>query len=457
VTVAYVSGNCKTGNQTLFFTLNGKRTPIWLGAMSKRDVSSWKHHVEELVEAKMQGRTPMPETSQWVANLDLALHKKLVGGERPDGSRVVGLVEPREEESKVIPVTLEGYLADYTARRSDVKASTATVYGHTRRCLVAFFGAEMPLTAITPGRADDFARWLRQSAPKGQELAENTARRRLGIAKQFFRAAVRDRLIESNPFADQKGVGVLANRDRDRYVTPEEAKAVLDACPDAQWKLIFALSRYGGLRCPSEHLALRWGDIDFELGRIDVRASKTEHHVGKGVRTIPLFDELRPLLQTALDELLETFDPKANRLSEQPVITRFRSSTTNLRTQLERIILRAKIQPWPKLFQNLRSSLATDLSNNPRIPDYVAASWLGHSVLIANRHYRQVLPEHFDAVTGNPMRQSMRSTAATNGQETPGETEPQLVDETASKRRVSTSLFGNRVGDTGLEPVTSAV
>ncbi len=29
-----------------------------------------------------------------------------------------------------------------------------------------------------------------------------------------------------------------------------------------QWRLIFALSRYGGLRCPSEHLALRWGHID---------------------------------------------------------------------------------------------------------------------------------------------------------------------------------------------------
>ena len=56
-----------------------------------------------------------------------------------------------------------------------------------------------------------------------------------------------------------KETSVKENRSRDYFVTRDEAKAVLNACPDAEWKLIFALSRYGGLRCPSEHLELRWG------------------------------------------------------------------------------------------------------------------------------------------------------------------------------------------------------
>ena len=38
-------------------------------------------------------------------------------------------------------------------------------------------------------------------------LADNTARRNCGRAKQFFRAAVRKRLIRENPFADMKGCG----------------------------------------------------------------------------------------------------------------------------------------------------------------------------------------------------------------------------------------------------------
>ena len=44
--------------------------------------------------------------------------------------------------------------------------------------------------------------------------------------------------------------------------------------------LIFALSRFAGLRCPSEHLALRWSDINWERSRMIVQSPKTEHHEG---------------------------------------------------------------------------------------------------------------------------------------------------------------------------------
>jgi integrase len=66
---------------------------------------------------------------------------------------------------------------------------------------------------------------------------------------------------------------------------------VIDACPDAEWRLIFALSRFGGLRCPSEHLALTWPDVDWERDRFRVDSSKT------GLRWVPIFPELRPYLE----------------------------------------------------------------------------------------------------------------------------------------------------------------
>jgi integrase len=65
-------------------------------------------------------------------------------------------------------------------------------------------------------------------------------------------------------------------------VTREEAQKVLDACPNAEWRLIFALTHFGGLRIPSELMQLRWGDIDWERGRMTVRSPKTAD--GKGVR-----------------------------------------------------------------------------------------------------------------------------------------------------------------------------
>jgi hypothetical protein len=35
------------------------------------------------------------------------------------------------------------------------------------------------------------------------------------------------------------------------------------ACPDAQWRLLVALARYGGVRTPSESLAIEWSHVDW--------------------------------------------------------------------------------------------------------------------------------------------------------------------------------------------------
>jgi integrase len=204
---------------------------------------------------------------------------------------------------------------------------------------------------------------------------------RRGRARQLFQAAVRHRLITRNPFAELKGVSVLANKSRDYFVTRDVADAVLEACQDNQWKLLFALSRYGGLRCPSEHLGLRWSDIDWERGRIVVRSPKTEHHEGKEHRVIPLFPELRPYLEAVRDEV----GPGIAVPNSAPIITRYRDVNANLRTQLLRIVAAAGLMPWPKLFQNLRASRATELA--AAHPGHVAAAWLGHSTDVALRHY----------------------------------------------------------------------
>lgn len=67
------------------------------------------------------------------------------------------------------------------------------------------------------------------------------------------------------------------------------------------WRTIVALSRLGGLRCPSEVLSLRWRDIDWHAGRMLVTSPKTEHHLGRGSRSVPLFPELRAVLEEAFE------------------------------------------------------------------------------------------------------------------------------------------------------------
>ncbi len=203
-------------------------------------------------------------------------------------------------------------------------------------------------------------------------------------------------------------MSVLANKSRDYFVTRYEADAVLQACPDAQWKLLFALSRYGGLRCPSEHLGLRWSDIDRERDRIIVRSPKTEHHEDKELRVIPLFPELRPYLEAVRDEV----NPGIDVPFSSPVITRHRDVNANLRTQLLRIIKRAGLTPWPKLFQNLRASRATELAAEH--PGHVAAAWLGHSTEVAQKHYWQVTDADYDRATGEVVQNPVQSIPVTS-------------------------------------------
>jgi site-specific recombinase XerD len=121
----------------------------------------------------------------------------------------------------------------------------------TRDRLIEFLGANRSLDSIAPADADDWLLTL-----KADGLSENTQRKHVSIAKQFFHFAVRRKLIASNSFIDLRST-VLPNPSRFYFVSRDDAERVLKACPNAQWRLLFALSRFGGLRCPSEHLALR--------------------------------------------------------------------------------------------------------------------------------------------------------------------------------------------------------
>ena len=227
-----------------FIAADGKRRSIRLGKISQRNAEAVKFRIEQLAAAQISGHAIDADTSRWVASLNSVMAEKLANA---------GLIPKRES------VTLQKFIDGYIAKRSDVKGATATVYGHTRRNLIEFFGTDMPLRDISPGDADEWRLYLIE-----QGLAEDTTvRRRCGIAKQYFTAAVRKKLIPENPFSDLKSV-VQANESRSYFVTQDEAENVLDACPDAQWRLIFALCRYGGLRCPSETLTLRWSDIHWE-------------------------------------------------------------------------------------------------------------------------------------------------------------------------------------------------
>lgn len=202
------------------------------------------------------------------------------------------------------------------------------------------------------------------------------------------------------------------------FIDLETSRRVLAACPNPEWKAIFALCRFGGLRCPSEVLALRWDGIDWERGRVLVRSPKTEHHEGGEFRTIPLFPELRD----ALSEL-----DLANQDGGDFVIRpRPRGADSNFRTTFLKIIRKAGVEPWGKPFQNLRSSRETELSQT--YPMHVVTAWLGNTPKVAMESYLQVRDSDFAKATGT-QKAAQQASVSSGGasRDHPTENEKPLV------------------------------
>ncbi|NQV26959.1 MAG: site-specific integrase [Rhodopirellula sp.] len=382
-----------------FYDGNRKRRSIGLGSISERNAERIRDKVEQLVEHAVTGTPLDSDVSRWVASLDDRMHSKLAKAGLDD-SRPGQQPASRADESAIVQC-LESFLNSYIEKRTDVKQGTRTFYGHTRRNLVDYFGADRALSEITEGDADDFRRYLIRELP-----SEATVNRRCGMAKTFFRAAVRHRLISSNPFKDLEA-SPKSNAARQRFIDRETIDRIIECAPDAEWRLIIALARYGGLRIPSEALSLKWSDINFERERIRVTAPKTAHHDGRGTREIPMFPELVIPLRDAYEAAPD---------GEEYVISRHRPKAVidssgnwryaNLRTQFTKMIRLAGFEPWPKPFQNLRSTRETELAED--YPLHVVCAWIGNTERIAAKHYLQVTDDHFTSAASSGSSETVR-------------------------------------------------
>ena len=330
-------------------------------------------YCETLARAKASNVTPDPDAQKWANGTDGALRDKLVGWDLADP------VSPKlaTDEGRLLGPFIDAYIKS----RTDIKTSTAEQYTYARKLLVEYFGERHPLRSITPSDADRWRRWM--VSEKG--LAVATVSKYVKRAKTMVQEAVSDRLLPESPFANLKG-GNEANKDRHFFVDRPTTDAILAECPDHDWKLIFALPRFAGLRCPSEVTGLRWADILWDKNRIRIDSPKT------GLRFCPIFEELRPILKAAFDDASEE-----ELMHNAFCIRRYRGSV-NLSTGLHRIMERAGVTPWPKTFINLRSTRRTELQE--KFPDHVVNAWLGHSGAVAAKHYLQVTDDHWNSASG---------------------------------------------------------
>ena len=376
--MASISKDPNGRKRLLYVDGNGDRKKIHLGKMTVADAREVKTKVENILSANGSLRGFDNATAQWIADIPDSLADKLAAK---------GLIAPRIKKQSAPAETLGQFLADYAKRRIDVKPATQEVWRTNIRSLLEHFGEDRELPTINEGHAEDFKLYL-----IGEGLASTTAHKRLQFARQFFRDALKRKLVASNPFAEVTSKAVIP-QDRQHFVTRPDTAKMLDAC-DPTWEVIVALSRYGGLRCPSEVLSLRRTDVDWVTERITVTAPKTEHHAGKGSRVIPLFPELKPILLRAFELAPSGAEYVVHADYRQAALTSSGWRNCNLRTQFERIVKRAGLKPWPRLFHAMRASRETELAADYLI--HVVTAWLGNTPRIALKHYLQVTDADFE-------------------------------------------------------------
>ena len=142
------------------------------------------------------------------------------------------------------------------------------VWRLTQRNLFDHFGEDKVLRDITDGDAEDFRNHLLTNG-----LGESTTRKRCATASMMFRYAVKHRMIDTNPFDDVPKASMSTKNLA--FIDAADARKDLGHLPNSQWRLLFALSRWGGLRIGSEARRLRWADIDWQENRFTVQDRKS--------------------------------------------------------------------------------------------------------------------------------------------------------------------------------------
>jgi integrase len=379
--------NRPNGHRNISFRgLTSKRHTVRLGKVTRKQAEDVKRRIEALLAATAMHQPPDLDTARWVGGISPRLHAQLARCGLVAGHRMGTVRE------------LVGDFLD-NLRGAD---STQRHLAEVCDSIVTHFGEGAPIASITEADAEGFRSWLtthgRRPDRDGNRgpLAAATVSRRTRRAKQVFEYAVKARCLLANPF-DRIADWNEENPENDFYVSRELIESVLAEIPDPAFRAIVVLTRYGGLRCPSEVLPLEWADVNWEKQTFLVHAPKTARHKGKAVRTVPLFPEV----EEALSALWQAA-PEGERL----VFPRHQMTNAGLTSKLESACRAAGVPLWPRPQDNMRATRITELLDE--FPIKAVEKWVGTSAETILKHYAQVAKEHEVRAANVKMRKSAR-------------------------------------------------
>lgn len=347
-----------------------------------------KVNIDRLIKCWALDQTPGEDLTKWVqflADRNDPLFDQLKSN---------GLIE--ERKGHTVGTLCEEFIESKKLISSD---GTIKALNQAVASAIEFFKEDRDITTITHGDAKAFRVFL-ETEPKVSKTDTETGEKkmvpyalatrsvRLKKVKSIFEYAFDHEHVNRNPF---KGVAIkeVVNKDRQFFIDRELMAQVFDALPNAKWRLLFALYRIGGARFKEGVELLKWEHVLWDRNLIDLPDAKAAIH-GRISRRIPIYDELRPYL----DDVWEL--AKEGDIYIFPEWAKLGNPNQQLHNRFKAYLKRAGIPPWPKLFQNLRSSRVTELKRLKNAPGFTIQRVHGHSAEIEDRHYNQQLDSDLD-------------------------------------------------------------
>jgi len=263
--------------------------------------------------------------------------------------------------------------------KKDLKPSTIDSY---KACQTFFFETFLPTEPIEKITSDRLSEWRTSLLVKN---ASTSVACYMKVLKTVFNFAVDRDWLAKSPLR-KIPTGSFKNKKARRKITLAEYAKLLEACPSQEWRVIIALARIGGLRCPSELQQLRWKDVDWEGNRFLVKSPKTERHEEHSERFVPLFPELRMELE------------RLHTVENEFVIQGFQGTDWIIYPQFQAISESAGLGKIKSPFRNMRRSRSNEVMREHG--SQLESLWIGHSEKVMEDHYFELEDEDFVKALG---------------------------------------------------------
>lgn len=224
----------------------------------------------------MRGGRVTAKGAAWILEwVDAAGQRRELATDAPSYAAACALLAkleapaPHAAETKGQPVDLESCLASWL---DAAILSTATATQGCYRQKAGHVARLLGTRSIAALRLEEVEGYIAARLAEG--AARETCRKELVVLRQALRWAQRRGWLPDRDLDLLFPAFCAPYRPRDRWLTQDQAAALLEALP-AQRRLWVLLAAWGGLRL-SEVEGLQWGDLDFAQGLIRVRGTKTD-------------------------------------------------------------------------------------------------------------------------------------------------------------------------------------